>query len=352
MTSLTQTSISARKIIRYGVYLSILGVIVKYSIVAGIALYKKFFPEPPPAPTVAFGKLPKMPFPYKEYPFSEIKYTLETPSGDLPVLIDQLPVYHMPSFSTNIKALEDAKNKAKSLGFSVTGENIIKNIPNVFIFKKDNAPSLLTMNIISGIFSISYDLSANPSVLIRRPQDVNSIKNMYITMLNKIGSPTDQLQGDSINQLLKVDAGKFNEAIALSDANFVKTNLFRKKIIYREIEFSSVTPNYPESNVWMMSNGETIVGAEYHFFAIDYEKSATYPIKQATTAWEELNSGKGYIANFGNNTKNEIVIRRVYLAYYDSGQYAQYFQPVVVFEGDGGFYAYVPAITDEYYGAE
>lgn len=333
-------------------YLSILVVIVRFSIIAGIAIYKKYFPEPPPAPTVSFGKLPKLPFPYKEYPFSEASYKLETPSGELPVFIEQLPVYYMPQFSTNIKALEDAKVKARELSFSVLGENIIKNIPNVYIFKKSGTPSLLTMNIISGIFSISYDLSANPSVLTRRPQDVESVRNTYIGMLRRIGAPVEQLEGDPINQLLKVEAGKFTEAIALSDANFVKVNLFRTKVLYREMEFSNVTPNYPESNVWMMSNGEIIVGAEYHFFPIDEKKTGTYPIKTAQKAWEELNSQKAFIVSFGSNTKNEIVIRRVYLAYYDPGQYTQYYQPVVVFEGDNGFYAYVPAVTDEYYGAE
>jgi hypothetical protein len=40
------------------------------------------------------------------------------------------------------------------------------------------------------------------------------------------------------------------------------------------------------------------------------------------------------------------------MAYYDPDVLSQYFQPIVVFEGDGGFVAYVPAVTAEYYGTE
>jgi len=40
----------------------------------------------------------------------------------------------------------------------------------------------------------------------------------------------------------------------------------------------------------------------------------------------------------------------VYLAYYDAGVPTDYYQPIIVFEGDQDFLAYVPAIASEYYG--
>ena len=39
----------------------------------------------------------------------------------------------------------------------------------------------------------------------------------------------------------------------------------------------------------------------------------------------------------------------MYLAYYDSGVLMDFFQPIIVFGGDGGFIAYTQAITEENY---
>ena len=73
----------------------------------------------------------------------------------------------------------------------------------------------------------------------------------------------------------------------------------------------------------------------------------------AEQAFQDLKDGKGYIANSGDRSStNEVVIRKVYLGYYDAGQYQPFYQPVVVFEGDGNFWAYVPAVNDDNYGAE
>ena len=79
---------------------------------------------------------------------------------------------------------------------------------------------------------------------------------------------------------------------------------------------------------------------------------ATYPLKTASEAWEDLKSGKGFIANLGDNNEGVLKIRRVYLAYYDAGVYTEFYQPIVVFEGDNKFTAYVPAVDSQYYGKE
>ena len=117
----------------------------------------------------------------------------------------------------------------------------------------------------------------------------------------------------------------------------------------------SVTLDPDESNVWFMLTGggtnQKIIAGEYHHFPIDKEKQSTYPIKTAQQAWNDLQAGKGFIASLGENEDNTIKIRNVYLAYFDPAQYAQFYQPVAVFEGDNGFVAYVPAVTNEFYGA-
>ena len=65
-------------------------------------------------------------------------------------------------------------------------------------------------------------------------------------------------------------------------------------------------------------------------------------------AFEELKAGKAYIASISGESQN-IVIRRIYLAYYDPGEATDFYQPIIVFEGDNNFVAYLPAVSADYY---
>ena len=71
-------------------------------------------------------------------------------------------------------------------------------------------------------------------------------------------------------------------------------------------------------------------------------------MKPSSTAWEELQAGRGFIARYPTNGAISIVVRQVYLGYYDSFDPQMYLQPVFVFEGDNGFLAYVPAVIPEW----
>lgn len=353
MATLTEVSIISRKVIRYSIYAIILIIIARFSINTGKDIYKKLFPPKEEPPTVAFGKLPSISFPERSK--FDMNYALELPEGSLPTLPNQLKVYVMPEPESDIKTLDDAKTKAKNLGFNPEGKQLFETIPNVYIFPKRNEPSSLTMNIITGTFSVSYNINENSSVLNSvPPSSETSIERVYAFLRGGGIIAEDLSNGNATTKYLKTEAGKFIPAVSLSDAQLTKVNLFRKNYGANE-NIIPVTPEMPEANVWFIlagGKGNQIIAGEYHYFAIDGTKSATYPLKTSEIAWEELKSGKAFIANAGGNLNSNVIIRKVYLAYYDAGQYIQYYQPVVVFEGDNDFYAYVPAITDEYYGKE
>lgn len=347
MASLTQASIIARKTIRYGIYGIIFLIVARIVIGTGIKVFRFFFPAPPPPPTVSFGKLPSLPFPEGAPSFENLTFTLETAAGELPAFSDQVKVYFMPKPPASIQDLEFAKQKAVSLGFSPSGRELVE---TVFLFQNKNAPSTLTMNIVSGIFSISYDLRANPRIIENIPPAPEAALAQIKTYLARADLLKDDLSGPVTHEFIKIEEGRFISAVSLSESDLVKINLFRKDFE----EIPAVTSNPKEANVWFMLSGtrereNQVIAAEYHYYPADEEQSATYPIKTSQSAWEDLNSGNGYIANLGNNQGN-ITIRRVYFAYYDPGQYTAFYQPVVVFEGDNGFVGYVPAITSEYYG--
>ena len=345
MSSLTQVSILSRKIIRYSIYTAIFIVIVRYSYLIVTKIYRRYFPEPPPPPTVSFGKLPKIPFPQKETP-TNLVFTLETVDGKLPKLPNQQAVYFMPKPISTIKSLDTAKQKATGLGFNPNGTELVE---TVYLFKHNSSPASLNLNIVTGIFSISYNLNSKPSVLENVPPDPARASALAKTYLSRAMSVPGDLTGQTVHQYIKIEDGNFNPANSLSDAHITKINLYRKS--YNELP--NVTSVLDQANIWFMftgakSPGDQIVFAEYHYFAIDENKSGTYPIKTADQAWEDLKSGKAYFANVDDRSQGNIVIRKVYLAYYDPDQYTEYYQPVIVFEGDDDFTAYVPAIIDDY----
>ncbi|KKQ43403.1 MAG: hypothetical protein US60_C0002G0011 [Microgenomates group bacterium GW2011_GWC1_37_8] len=354
MASLTQTSVVARRVIRYSIYAIILILIGRLIFRGVVTLYRRVFPEPPPKATLGFGKLPKLPFPEKNRD-KKFNYILELPDVSLPKLPEQEAVYYMPPFETNIGVEDDAKNKARSMGYNQDGKVIVEGVPNVYIFQKNNVPSTLTMNIITGIFSVSYNLDADPSVLVGNPPETGLASRKAAGFLSRAGALKDDLKkGIYTYQYLKQSGGIFQSVSSLSEADSIKVNLFRQNYGI-DNNVPSVTPDMPEANIWFVigaGRGNEIIAAEYNYYPLDAGKKETYTIITSDKAFEKLKNGEGYIANVGENTGTNIIIRRVYLGYYDPGQYTKNYQPVVVFEGDNNFYAFVPAISEEYYGNE
>jgi hypothetical protein len=347
MTTLTQTAITTRKIIRYGIFFVIFLMVGKVMLDIGIRAYRKIFPAPPPPPTVTYGKLPKLPFPDQTKP--NLFFTLETPEGGLPKITGQAKVYLMPKISSSLLALDSAKERASSLGFSPFEQKVSETI---YRFQNKVSPATLEMNIVTGIFSISYDLKVDSSPISRKPPAPEisaSLARSYLSSANLL--PSD-LTGPTSSEFLKLESDKFVPTLSLSDSNLIKVSFFRKNYD----NFSSLTANPKQANVWLMISGASerekqIVAAEFHYFSVDESQFSTYPLKTSEKVWEEFNSGKYYLASLGTNKEGDnIKIRRVYLAYYDPGVVADFFQPIVVFEGDKDFKGYIPAVTSDYYG--
>jgi len=349
MTSLTRIAIITRKSIRYGIFLIIFLIVGKILLDAGIAAYKKAFPAPPPPPTVKYGKLSQIPFP-ESSPSAQLTYTLETPEGGFPTNIPtQAKVYFMPKTSPNLLSLDAAKATAEALGF---GTNPQQNSDTIYLFNNPNAPSTLQINIITGIFSISYNLAQDKSPITKKPPIAEVAASEFRSFLSSANILPSDLTGTTTNKYLKLSNGQLVTALSLSESDIVKINLFRKN--YDNLP--SVTGIPDQANVWAMISGSTnqgqeIIAAEYHYFAVDESQFATYPIKTPAEAFGELQAGKAYTAALGlNKNGDSLKIRRIYLAYFDPGSVTEFYQPIYVFEGDNGFIAYLPAVTSSYYG--
>jgi hypothetical protein len=355
--NLTTIAISTRRVVRYGIFFVIFLTIARGVLAVGVNIYNAVVPKPPPAPTVRFGKLPSIPFPAPTQDLPTFNYTVETTTGSLPAFPTQVRVYLMPPYTSTLFSADDAKKNAAALGFTATPLELS---PVLYRYASQKVPSILEMNIVNGSFSISYNLAADSSPLSGLPPAPEVAAVQAKDLLAQSGVNVTDLTGPSKHEFLKVEGQNLVRALSLSDSNLIRINLFRKDmdtgLVLEPKVLPSVTLDPNRSNAWMILSGardkeRQLVAAQVRHFKIDEKRFETYPIKTAAVALEELKNGKGYIANLGLNKDGAVTIRRIYLAYFDPDNSSSlYYQPVIVFEGDREFFAYVPAVTSTYYG--
>jgi len=346
--SLTSTAINTRRVIRYGIFFVIF--LTFSRVVLGIAgsIYTTLVPKPPPPPTVQFGKLPNLPFAKATQEFPTFDFKIETATGSLPKFPTQSKVYLMPAYTTTLFSSDEAKKKATALGFA---SDPIELSAVLYRYASLRSPSALELNIVNGAFSVSYNLAADSSPLQGLPPNQEQSAVIAKTLLTSSGSIVEDLEGEPFYDFLKVEGNNLVRAVSLSESSLIRVNLTRKEID----ELPAVTADPTRSNAWFILSGadereRQLIAAQYRHFRIDEKRFETYPIKTAAQALEDLKAGKGYIANLGLNKEGKVTIRNVYLAYYDPDTITPFYQPVVVFKGDGEFVAYVPAVTNEFYG--
>ncbi|HUV47296.1 MAG TPA: hypothetical protein VMW29_04125 [Candidatus Bathyarchaeia archaeon] len=346
MTSLTETAEYAKKIIKYGVIAVLSIIVLKLAITVIKTVWEYFYPTPPPLPTVSFGKLPKLQFPETEKP-GELEFSLETPLGGFSDLGTQVKVFKSQPLNPNLLALERAREEAKEIGFSAEPVQISTKIARWTI--KDDLNKTLEMDIYSGAFKFYYDwqnkldLTTENSVP-SKDQAIELAKN-FLQNIKRLNE--DLEQGRIEAEYLQLKGTKMLQAPSLSEAELVKVDFFRK-----DIDEMPVLTADPETGVvsiivsGSINPNKKFVSIDFNYFSLDYENFSTYPVKSSSQAWEELKNGQALIVNPLEETK--IIIRRVFLAFYDAFEPQEFLQPVFVFQGDKDFVAMVPAITDEW----
>lgn len=348
MATLTETAYYTRKIIKYGA--TFIGLLIILRILGGAVWYywRKFHPPPPPPPTVAFGKLPELKFPVSS-PSASLFYSLETIEGVPPKTEKVGKVYFIPRPVSNLLSLERAKAQVAKIGFS--GEPLALSQTLYQWTDPETSLWIIKMDIVSGSFILTYDfLKDQSSIAEKKFPSQEAIVGEAQNFLSRLNLFFPDLKnGKKRVSFLKLVVDQLEPATSLSTADFVRVDLFRQDLD----NFSLFTPLPSEGIISFLFSGSSnpkkrIAQVNYSYFPIDLENFATYPLKSSQEAWEELQMGKGYIASLGTNPGNQIIIRRIFLAYYDLFEYQPFLQPIFVFEGDKGFLAYIPAIASEW----
>lgn len=351
MATLTETAYWTRKIIKLGTIGLIVIIILRSGFKIGRNIWRQLHPPPPPPPTVSFGKLPKLVFPEENLPLekSKISFKLETIQGGLPKLPDVGKVYFIPIKGSNLLALERANALAQKMGF----RNQPEAISNTFYrWTSQTTPqTTLEMDINNLNFHLFYDYTQDQEILTSKnlPTNQQAAQEAKNFLISNGLLPEDLANGTAEFEYLRFSQPQLLPVNSLSEADFVRVNLFRANLDDLKI----LPPNPKKSLISFLFSGsrtpgKRIVEINYTYFPLEKEIFGTYPLKPVVQAWNELQGGQGYIANLGQNQEGQITIRQVYLAYYDSEKTQHYLQPIYVFAGDKDFFGYVSALDPKW----
>lgn len=301
-------------------------------------------PTPAPPPTTSFGKLPPIFFP--ESINKKFTYSVDTLSGKLPTFPDRTNVYEMEKPGPDLLAVQRANEKVASLGFSSKPEQL-SDIQYRWT-SPGPPPKSLILNVNMASFTLYSSYLTDQTVLSGTYLgDQQSALNTAREFLNALNLYPEDIDEEKTKiELFSINNEVLGPAESLSRAKLISVSYFQKD----KDEIKMVYPGGTNSpmNI-VVGSGERepqVVNARF-FYQRATDESATYPIKTAEQAFDELKSGKGRIVSQkGNNLS--IVIKNVYLGLYSEGKQQDYLMPVVVFEGNDNFVAYVSAVTDEW----
>lgn len=346
MATLTEIAHYTRRTIKWGSIIILALIVMRWVWNGFLTYWRAKHPPPLPPPTVAFGKLPIVRFPDKELP--QLSYRLETISGGTPDLGDRSRVFFMPVKRANLLALERATEQTQTLGFTFQPEKITNTRYRWTVTSPVFAT--LEMDIIYGSFVMDVAWEQDAEIVGSKmlPNEAKAVLEAqeYLADAGLLGG--DLKNGRSGVTFWRASGADLVPTVSLSEAEFVRVDLFRENLQEGKV----LTANANEGLIQIIFSGnqapkKRIIGVIYNYFPVNYNQSATYPLKTSAQAWEELKSGEGFVASKHENGE-EIVVRRISLGFFDSLAPQTFLQPIYVFEGDNNFVGYVPAVSSEW----
>lgn len=370
-----------------GSVIGIIGIVFIVILVrVGIMVKNYYFPPKVDPPTRAYGLLPPIHFP-PNTANNNFTYTIQTTTGQLPTdLPGRLSIFPIVQSQPNFLNLEKVKKKVGDLGFTVPGEQtVLKEIQlndpfyewdeqagfnRKIIFNINSFDFKMTSDYLTSLAAVSgKHISDEPSAL-ATVQDF--LETAALTPgdidLTKTSTRNSSVNYYTYPQLYSIQPGPQGNALvgttSLSKAQVIRVDLYQKDIEYDlntgdaeglhptlHQKIPVIYPNPPNSTMefWVTSDPVKASVAQAYFTHQNInlkDPSATYTVKKPDAAYQELTSGKAYIAAY-NGTDGNILIKNVYFAYYLGEESQAYLVPVYVFEGNNGFFAYVSALTED-----
>jgi hypothetical protein len=342
--TLTQATHYGRIFVKFGSIALVVMIVGRMLLNAAVAYWIATHPEPPPPPTVGFGKLPVLNFPEVDELDKPQSYALEFPAGEFPEFTDRAKVFLMPKAPANLLADQKIKALAGKYDFLGTPQVID---PRTYRWTKSQPLEMsLQMDIQDETFSLKSNFLSRPDLLLNNelPENYEAVSSVKAILSAADMLPEDVSTSSGKVTFWKAIGGEMKEAVSLSDADFLRVDLNRSPVDETLFMYG---PDGSRGVISAMLSGAVaassgLVELEYHHRPVDYDQVETYPLRTASQAWKLMQSGEGYVAH--PSTQPTVTIRTVSLGYYDDWLAQEYLQPIYVFEGDGGFIGYVSAV--------
>lgn len=348
--TLTELSYNLRKILPFFIIFIIFFLIIFYS-------FKLFFlylelnkPKEIIVPSI-FGKI-NPPIIKNATSSANFIFTLDTVEGRPITTTDSAKVFFIPKPVSRFGYREKIYLMAKAFGFDT--ENIKHKLIDNTAYFKDSKREL---SIDVGNFNFFYEEKLDKDNLASSSAYLPSKKTAEekaIDFLKKVGRYPDELaKGTTKTIYIKYDPNleSYINVKNIQEANLIEVDFYRADIDGVPI----VSPKFFNSQNYVImlfdKNDYRVVKSNMSFFEKSEAQYDLYPVKTADLAWEELKNGKGLVIAATQGNKN-VVIKNIFIGYFDPDVYQSFLQPVYVFLGEDDFVAYVPAISNQYLLAE
>lgn len=322
--TLTQAATLTRRFILIFLILTFLGSVGFTGYKIWYTRYLASLPPPEEKPDQKFGILPILDFPQSSVSSSNFSYSLDTQTGSLPALPKITKVFFMPKVQSTFLAPEKATKQAEKFNLKIAPE-----IPSETKYRYKDKTRTLLIDLDTGNFF--YKEEATPSALaVLEPDGKNLIDNFKNFLSSKITLPEEVKNG-----LSKLKISTDNQ---IAQIYIWPQNIDEKPIVTPSFLTGLVSAQVTDRGREL----ENYLSLNYIYHPVDQTTFATYSIKSADVAFNELRSGQATV--IVEPPKPQVSITSVYLAYYQEERYRPFLQPMIVFEGIN-FAAYVDAIA-------
>lgn len=353
MASLHQTIEGTKKILKWAGILFVIGIFLILLFRVGVNIYQRLVPPPPPKPDLSFGTLPAITFPANAAN-NRFSYTINTIDGTLPSFPSLIPVYPIQQYTPTLTSLQNIQDIISHSEFGGTPQQALSD--TIYTWSESDSPfKKIVIDIVNLDFTLTSQFLGDQNVLSARSipdQDgATAVAKGFFQNLQSYPSDIDETKTKTT--LLAINNNTVVPATSLSDTQVIKVDFYQKDRNKLPVFY----PHYPSSTINALiasgNSGPSVVEAHYNGKIVLDAQGATYPVISAEQAYQKLQNGLGYIANFnGTTTTTHVSITDVVLGYYLSEEKKQlYMMPIVAFMGDNGFVGFVSAVQDTYIGS-
>ncbi len=343
--TLTQTAI----IVKQTVIISILAFVLSLTGFIGYQIWHAYYianlPPVEEKPDTKFGLLPQINFPRGEVSTSNFSYSLDTKTGGLP------KVGTDPGFEKIIKVyfvtqtfatlLSPDRSSALATKFGITSSPQILS-ETKYQFSDQNKNLLVDLD--TGNFSYTQTATISGQISLN---DDNKLISDFQQTLSTLGILKDDLK-NSRNKviLLKVSGGTQMPTQIRSEAMAAQLSLWPGAIDKKTIYTGDFNKALVNATIFDSANNLiNYLSLNFTYYPIDTSTFATYPVKTAEIAFDDLKNGKGVVVVVP--PKPQVSITSVSLGYYLAEKYSPYLQPIFIFEGPN-FVAFVSAVSEQF----